>query len=309
MNILMQNRKKDLWQGGDMTQLEMTMDALRRKGIKVDFNDQTLISNPLMLRLYDIVHLFNFSMGWTKYQLWASKKQKRKVVVSMIYHESDKYIPYPQQQIMVDSADKLIFLNEGEIKRAKRHLNIPGEKIVIIPNGLDEFWFQDIKSDNQEEFALTVGRVEPSKGQLATAKACKELGLKYVMVGDKTDKEYCKLCEAEGAIYQTSLEKEELIKLYASCKVFILASRAEVMSLACMEALAQNCRVVLTDHSEWKPEVSYCEFDNVESIKQAIKEELDKPKSNSKEFMRKFTWDKVADELIKVYESIVSNKT
>lgn len=308
MNILMQNRDPELWQGGDMIQLQSSLLSLRKKGINVDFNSQALVSNPLMLRLYDVIHLFNFSMGWTKYQLWAAKKQNRKVIISMIYHQSEQFIPYRQQQIMIDSADKLIFLNEGEVERARKNLKIPDEKIVIIPNGIDDFWFQDLKSDNEEKFVLTVGRIEQSKGQLATAKACKELGIKYIMVGEPTSPKYLKECKKEGAIYNPPLEPKDLIKMYASCSVFALASRSEVMSLACMEAMAQNCNVVLTDHSEWKPKgISYCEFDNVESIKKAIKRELKREKTDKRKTIKKYTWDKVADDLIKVYESFTDN--
>jgi len=103
------------------------------------------------------------------------------------------------------------------------------------------------------------------------------------------------------------MEKEGLIKMYKHAKLMVLASRAEIMSLAVMEAMAQNCPVVLTDHSEWKPnDVSLCKYDSVSSIKNAIKKEYGRKVNHRKE-MKKYRWEEVAKQLKQVYESITSS--
>ena len=88
-----------------------------------------------------------------------------------------------------------------------------------------------------------------------------------------------------------------------------LASRAEVMSLVVMEAMAQNANIVLTDHSEWKPPgVSYCEFGNQESIEKALRVELLRPKDiNRWKYISQYKWEDVAKQIKQIYESICSN--
>lgn len=308
MKILYQNRNPDLWQGGDMIQLEKTMDAVRSLGHEVEFNGTPVYMPALGLRLFDIVHNFNFSMQWSKYQIWCAKNARRKVVSSMIYHESDAFVSYPDQQIMFDSLDAAIFLTEGEVLRAKRHLKIDDAKVHIVPNGIDEWWF-DVKGVVPPEippFVLTVGRIEPSKGQLDVAVAAKRLGLAYVVIGQVVDQEYGQKCADEGALLLKPMEHKDLVRFYRSCKVFVLASRAEVMPLVVMEAGSQSANIVLTDRCEWKvPGAEYVEYRNLDQITEAIKISLDKkPNEEFRSMLKKMTWENVAKEIIKIYDSI-----
>ena len=83
MKILFQNRRKDLWQGGDYVQMEETARALRKLGYEIDISDEYVVK-PDVIERYDLVHLWNFSMEWTKFQLWVARKHKKPVVCSMI---------------------------------------------------------------------------------------------------------------------------------------------------------------------------------------------------------------------------------
>jgi glycosyltransferase involved in cell wall biosynthesis len=228
----------------------------------------------------------------------------------MIYHESDMFIPYEEQQLLLDAVDAQIYLAPGELERVKRHLKVDESKVHFVPNGIDEHWFEPQSIDpSVEPYVLTVGRIEPHKGQLATAKACKELKIKYVCIGERTDGEYARLCEKHGAeLLPPTNKPEELKRFYASCKVFALASRAEVMPLTIMEAGAQQANIVVGDHCEWKdiPNAVWCKFDDVESIKGAITIALLKPKNKElQDKLRGMTWKKVGEQLNKIYESLI----
>ena len=311
MKVLFQNRAESAWIGGDYIQMKRTAEELAKLGLDIEVIETPLLNPALRVREFDVIHSFNFSMVWAKYAAIMAGIHEKPLVYSMIYHESEEYIPYSQQQVMADIAKALIFLNEGELERVKRHLNIDDKKVYFVKNGIDKFWFTKQKVKAKEKFILTVGRVEPSKGQLATAKACKELGLKYICAGGRHDEKYCKLVEAEGGIIIGPQKKEELIKLYATCAVMVLASRAEIMSLVVMEAMAQNARVVLTDHSEWKPKgVSYCQWDDVKSIKRAIEDTftsyLEEQPSEQVKF---YLWENVAKQIKEIYETICKQTT
>jgi glycosyltransferase involved in cell wall biosynthesis len=308
MKVLFTNRPKDVWIGGDYIQMERTAEELRKIGVEVEIIESGLLRPAIRIREFDIIHNFNFSMEWAKYSCWMANLHQKPWVSSMIYAETNQFVTYDKQQIMIDNCQSAIFLNEGEVERAKRQLKIKDDIIKIIPNGIDDFWFQTVKDKNKHgDYILTVGRIEPFKGQLAVAKACKRLGYKYICVGERLYEDYAKEVEDAGAIILPPMAKEELIKMYKHAKLMVLASRAELMSLAVMEAMAQNCPIVLTDHSEWKPnDVSLCKYDSVSSIKNAIKKEYGRKVNHRKE-MKKYKWEEVAKQLKQVYESITSS--
>ena len=307
MKVLFQNRPENLWQGGDMIQLRQTAAALERLGLETEFNDKPVYPVPLLFRGFDVIHNFNFSMAWARYQTWTAKKHKKPLVYSMIYHEGEQFVPYKDQQVMADATDAMIFLTKGEIARVKRHLTIDDAKCHVIPNGVDKFWFKPVAPQKGlPEFALTVGRVEPSKGQLDVARACKRLGMKYVMIGQRTDEEYTRMCEKEGAAHLSPMEPKDLIKFYAQCSVFVLASQAEVQPLSAMEAMAQGARVVLTDRCEWETRnVKRCQPGDDKSIESAIQAVMlgGKNYEGIKE-MQGLTWDSVALQLKSIYDSL-----
>ncbi len=307
MRVLFQNRPKRAWIGGDMIQLEKIMEAVAKQGIDVEFNDQPVYSPALFYRHFDVIHVFNFSMFWTKYQIATAQIHKKPVVASMIYHESEEYLPYKEQQQMLDYIKAAVFLAEPEIERVKRHLTIDEDKIHIIGNGIDEFWFKPVyKSPDIPKFVLTVGRIEPSKGQWGAAVACAKLGIRYLMVGERKDEEYTKECEKVGAIWQEPMEPKDLIRLYASCAVFCLPSKAELYPLTVMEAGAQGRPIVLTENCAWNDTGSItCKWHDPESIEKAISEAL-KLKENTqlKDKLKQMTWESVAKEYIKIYQNV-----
>jgi len=298
--VLFQNRKKSYWQGGDYIQMEKTAEALRKLGLEVDISEESVVS-PDTIQNYDLVHLWNFSMPWTKYQLWVARKHKKPVVCSMIYHESDQFIPYELQQIMLNELSAQIYLTESEKDRVARRLN-PTGKTYVVPNGIDESWFEDLGVP-KEDIVLTVGRVEHSKGQLAVARACRMLEIPCYCAGETMDESYAEEVKASGAILLGKLEPKELIKWYAKAKVFALVSKAEIFPLTVMEAMAQDCQIVLTETSEWKPDVNYALYGDENSILSAIDTARHEAK-NYKNYVRQFTWERVAEQIKEIYENI-----
>lgn len=307
----MQNRPIGQWIGGDMIQLEKTMDAIKDK-VDVSFSGQPVFTPAVLFKDFDLIHLWNFSMEWTKYQTWVASKHKKPIVCSMIYHDTQAFVPFELQQIMVDAMDACIFLSEGEITRAKKHLKIPKSKIHIIPNGIDEYWLKTKKQNwIKKGYVLTVGRLDGTKGQLETAQACKNLGLKYVCVGERMDENYAVACESHGAYIINSLPQKELLPIYDNAKLFVLASTTELFPLSIMEAGARGLNSVVTDTCEWKdiPGVEWCKWGDVKSIEKAISLGLKKEKNVKFQIkLRDMTWEKVGEQVLKVYEKIKENK-
>ncbi|MGI9118410.1 MAG: glycosyltransferase family 4 protein [Minisyncoccia bacterium] len=300
MKVLFQNRKKAWWTGGDYIQMENTANALRKIGVEIDISEDMVVP-PDVISKYDIVHLWNFSMNWTKYQLWVARKHRKPVVCSMIYHESDQFIPYNFQQIMLNELSMQIYLTESEKERVKRHLEI-NTPTVVIPNGIDDFWFRPVNI-SKDNIVLSVGRIEPNKGQLEVARACKKLGIPFYCAGECNDEEYKTQLLENDAILLGKLEPKELINWYERAKVVALVSKAEIFPLVVMEAMAQNCQIVLTTTSEWKPDVHYAEYGNTLSISKAISKAM-KDNKDYKSFISQFKWNDVALKIKKIYEGI-----
>lgn len=300
MKVLFANRDPKSWIGGDQIQLEKTRTELGKLGVETRFTSLN-IPDPEDIVDVDIVHCFNFCAPWTKFQIWQASKLEKKIVCSMIYHETDKLVDYPTQQAMVNECSALIFLTKGEVDRARRHLDIPPEKIWIVPNGIDAQWFEPVHPVPSD--VLTVGRIEEGKGQLAVAKACKELGLQYTCIGELS--EYAKLVAAQGAKILPAMTQEELRQYYAGCQVFCLASMREVMPLSAMEAGAQAKNIVLTSGCEWRIPAEYVTFDDVESIKSGIQAALERPDNTELQTMlRSMTWENVAKSVREIYDKI-----
>jgi glycosyltransferase involved in cell wall biosynthesis len=307
MKILFSNRPKNLSEGGDYVQMEATAKALRSKGIEVEINDQPIYTPAIKYRSFDLIHTWNFSMPWTPYQLGLAFMYRKPTVCSMIYHNRDDFVKWEYQQDMANHLDEAVFLNNGEVERLKDKVKIDEAKINVVPNGIDEFWFKKLKKQDVRPYVLTVGRVESHKGQLGVAKACRELGIRYLMVGEAKDELYLNLCLEEGAIHEPSKTREELIKIYDACSCFVLNSKAEIQPLTIMEVGARAKNIVVSTGCLWKvPNAYWVECDDIKQIKDAIKQAIvEKPNTELRDWLKTQTWDNVADQLIEVYNKAI----
>lgn len=306
MKVLFINREKSLWTGGDYIKLEKVAEGLRKLGVEVDISEKPLITPAIRIMDYDIVHVWNFSMIWSKYAVWMAGKWKRKIVSSMIYHDTEAFIPYKFQQVMMDVMDACIYETEGEIDRAKRHLTVKNSHIV--PNGIDSWWFDKSKEKVPvEDYVLTVGRLEPNKGQLETARACREIGIQYVCIGGDVDDEYKKKVLAEGAIVFPVMKQEELKKWYNNCRVYIQPSSTETWGMAIDEAGSQGVPIVVSSGVERKDlPVIYYQYGAKKQLESAIREAMSQ-KNNLvfRDLLKTRTWDSVAADYKKIYEKII----
>lgn len=300
MKILFQNRDEESWLGGDMIQLEMSRKYLEKLGFETRFSGK-MIADAEDIVDVDWVHCFNFSMPWTKYQIWNAKKLGKKVACSMIYHETDDFVDYPTQQAMINELDAAIFLTQGELDRARRHLTILDEIVHIIPNGIESWWFEEDGGYYGNEI-LTVGRLDANKGQLATAQACKKLGLLYTCIGENS--RYGQLVEKEGARVLPPMSQNELKGWYKGCRIYAQVSYKEVMPLTCMEAGAQGKNIILTNGCEWQIPCIRAEYNDVSDIVKALKKSLDTaPNFAFRDMLKIMTWESVAGKLKQIYET------
>lgn len=162
---------------------------------------------------------------------------------------------------ILENADRVIFLSESYKKEVlekyvpaskKAEIN---EKISVIPNGIDDFWFENI-GDEKEELQssniklLQVGDIDKNKNIETTVEAVKlliEQGYKVRLdvVGKIKDQTvFDKIKDLDFVNYLGTKTKEELLKIYRNNDIFILPSINETFGLVYAEAMSQGLPVI-----------------------------------------------------------------
>jgi len=132
------------------------------------------------------------------------------------------------------------------------------KKSHIIPNGIDNFWFEN-KPSTERHFCnentinlIYAGRVEKNKNISTTQKAMRllrEKGYKVslTVVGKIEErKEFDKISRDTWTTYISPVSKERLIDYYGSHDIFVMPSFKETFGLVYAEAMSQGLPIIYT---------------------------------------------------------------
>lgn len=197
-------------------------------------------------------------------------------------------------------------------------------KSYIIPNGIDDFWFENTPSEKkQPERAVRfiyAGRVEKNKNIGTTQKAMtllKEKGIdvSLTVVGSiKSEEEFEKISKNEATTYIPAKPKEELIEFYRDADIFVMPSFHESFGLVYAEAMSQGLPVIYScgqgfDGQFGEGEVGFrVNSSSPEEIAEKTTEILKNYCEISKnciEKCKKFNWDDICEQYDKIYSSIL----
>ncbi len=148
---------------------------------------------------FDIAHFWGSSNSH-KLNIEFCKRNGKVVVVSPLFPPDSllnnlKYWAKIQLaktlgfQHSIFLADYLFVINESQSIFVKRYLNIPSERIFVIPSMLDEVFYSDllggfdIEKELFDEFTLCVGTVCQRKNQINLIKASIKANFPVVLVG------------------------------------------------------------------------------------------------------------------------------
>ncbi|MFA4804825.1 glycosyltransferase family 4 protein [Pyrococcus kukulkanii] len=204
-------------------------------------------------------------------------------------------------------------------------------KPVYIPNGVDIEKFDKVKVPKSRFKILFVGRIHPQKGLRYLVKAInsikgelEKVGGIVVIVGGSTEwtKEekivrtiIRKLNLKRYFIFKGKLPEDELLKEYKSSTLFILPSLFEGMPLTLLEAWASKLPVIATEVGE-NPRLVKHKYNgwlvkpgDAKELAKALQEALNFPPRKLEVFgergyrivKEKYTWDKVAENVYKIY--------
>ena len=229
--------------------------------------------------------------------------------------------------------DRIIQVNPYQYKWMKR-IRIKKDKVIFIPNGIDEEIFKKTKIKLNFEAKLKdkkiisyVGRSDRYKGLdqiIRILPFFKDIVLVIVGedVGDKKRLELIsrKLKIESRVIFTGRLSEEKKLRVLAISTIFILPSEWEAFGISMLEAMSQGNIIISTKTEGGKFLIKENEngflydFNNIEQLKEKInlilknKKLQEKIKINNIKKAKQFLWKNIAKDLEKVYLNIISQR-
>ncbi len=208
------------------------------------------------------------------------------------------------------------------------YLGVKKEKIVLVPNGVDFKKFSEIdkKKDGGNKVIFTASRLVEKNGVEDLIKAVSLLNDPQIVLriaGDgplrKQLEKLAKELNLESNIFLGKIEHEKTLKYYAQADVFCRPSLSEGFGNVFPEAMAAGIPIIATpvggilDFLKDKETGWFCKVKNPESIADKIRYILDENNvnevnmvvSNAKKMVKeKYTWDKISEQMNKVFKEL-----
>ncbi|MDW8045475.1 MAG: glycosyltransferase family 4 protein [Nitrososphaerota archaeon] len=270
---------------------------------------------------------------------WIYSKLKAQPLV-MTFHEAwynDWYNFVPKriyapfgialERISVKLPDMIIAVSNTTAKRLIRYFNIPYERIKVISNGVDLQLYDRVKVDKEQTKLIYAGRLNPHKKidwlieayQLVREKYPE---LKLEIVGDGPLFEYYKNYVMNNGLKDCinlygAVDDLEFVKLLKSSWIYVLPSIREGQSITVLEAMAAGTPQVVVDvEGSGAGELVSLSGSGIavspssKSIAEGIlsilsdQELWERLRLNGLNFIKDYTWDKVAEDYLNVYNQL-----
>lgn len=243
-----------------------------------------------------------------------------------------------QTKIILSMASKIIADSGSTARDAEALFGIRGDKISVVYGGVNPR-FQALPSDLTigilrrlnltPGYILYVGRQDPTKNIVGLIKAYYSLPIntrenrQLLIVGKKNERYFpglSSLVKRLGVesriIFIDYLSDDELVAIYNLAALFVYPSLYEGFGLPLLEAMACGCPVVASNIASL-PEVCgdaayYVDPYSVEDIAEGMYKALtdEDLKKSLKELghkrVKQFSWQRSAEETIKIYKDIVN---
>lgn len=326
-----------LSKGGLQMQIHRTADGLRQRGIEVVLYDPW----TNQIEDVDVVHVF-CSFDHMYYHVVEAARLGKPVVFSPVFGYCEvspwrarlegalaKRLPgflgnFKRLQRMLQLSDAIIALNAEEAQRMSWYFTVPRDRLVVIPNGVDEQFTNGDPSVFEQrygftDFVLQVGSIDANKNQLLAIQAMKGLPYKLVIVGaplinQASYIDQCKAAAGDNVVFTGKLAFTDplLPSAYAAARVFVLPSFSEVMPLCLYEASAAGCQLMASRNIAIEPGIrdyvkTFSPKDPAQ-LRGLIEEAMTgDPAEAARKTFSVPSWQDVADRVIDVYESVLAS--
>ena len=259
-----------------------------------------------VVTIHDLI-INHFDTGRASTKNWLVYKFKRWFYLITIW-------------IAAHRAERVITVSNTTKEEIKKHLHINSERVDVTYEGISKI--SNIKNIFNNKYFLYVGNAYPHKNLEKLCEAFNKLQIqnsKLLFVG-KQDffyerlKNYVKTRKIQNVIFYGEAKDQELIWLYSQAIALIHPSLMEGFGLTIVEAMVNNCLVCCSDIPSLREITGgYVVFFNpldVVSISKSIKEATIKnfteQKEKAKNFVQRYSWQKMAKETLKIYENCLS---
>lgn len=223
----------------------------------------------------------------------------------------------------VNKAAKIIAVSQATKADIIKYLGVKPDKIAVTYEGVDDAINSKRQIKNQKHF-LYVGNAYPHKNLERLVDAFASVDAKLILVG-KSDYFYKKLKNyvvekelSEKIIFYGQVTDEELSGLYQNARALVMPSLIEGFGLPALEAMANNCLVLASDipslREVCKEAAIYFNPYDVSDIAEKFEKVFrsrslvyDTKKREGLVRVKKFSWEKMAKETLKIYEEVASS--
>ena len=229
----------------------------------------------------------------------------------------------------LEQADRIISVSQYTKNMIVKHYGIIPEKITVVHNGI---YYTDIehqpepaKKTQSHKMVLFLGRITHQKGPSFFLEIAKKIldvrkDVQFVVAGSGnllTEMiEHTAGCGIGKHVHFTGfLNQETVSRIYRLADVYVMPSVSEPFGLSCLEALSHNIPVVISKQSGVSEVVNNVfKADFWDSCKMAEKilalldyrSLQDEMIKQSKEELKKLTWENTAEKLIAAYNDVIN---
>lgn len=232
------------------------------------------------------------------------------------------------EKVAARFADEVIVLSEEEkeyfLKKYHREsilIHNAVERITPVPCNV----IQEKYGLEKDSYILYVGRISPEKGPQDLLEAYQKLQPKerLVLAGPAPETEFGKemiqKIDADPRVIRTGLvQGKELAELFSNCRLFVLPSHTEGLSLALLEAMSCGGRCLVSDIPAntviTRQYGAEFEAENIDSLAATLSKELTTPKDEGllrqemKYVKENFDYDAVIEWHEDVYKCALNKK-
>lgn len=224
-----------------------------------------------------------------------------------------------QQYQAIRRADHVVCISENTRRDLHRFLpDVDMKKVSVIYNGVDAR-FSRLPDARMEDYVLYVGKRDRYKNFSSIVKPLAELGYKLKIVGvpltaeERTKMESCGL----RYDYEGKVSDERLNRLYNNAICLLYPSLYEGFGLPVLEAQMAGCPVIAFNASSIPEVIGSSDLLLDDITTETLREKLDLVTNPARredivregiENTRRFSWDRMADEYMRLYDSILRLK-
>ena len=205
------------------------------------------------------------------------------------------------------------------------------DKCIILPNGLDTFWFSNEPSNLQKQRSesiklLYVGDFTPNKNVESIINSAKKLltegfsvSLTLVGGGGKGSERTLKKVSATSDLRINFLgrinSREKLKQIYQEHDIFIMLSFRETFGMVYIEAMSQGVPIIYTKgqgvdgyfSEEKKPGLAVNPNDTDDIVEAITKvwNSIDEYSASALDVSEQFHWDLIVNKLFKIYKTSI----